>query len=381
MSRNFSHFIAMPNTFKYNIQSRETKKNGVLFDIYFYIDTPAGKKQKLLRGFKTKKLAKLAYENFMQDYLASPQKYNGKYAVTYEVARREYMGSIQANVKESSLYDFKHTAKAHIDDFFAGNDMRSLSKQDIYAWQDLLWSKTYRGKLYTQKTLTKIYGQFTAFYNWCYQHYEFSENVLKNVKMPKRRDNKEPRKIWTEAEFQQFISAVDDLKYKALFTTLFYSGCRIGEAQTLRPCDFDGKQIYVHATYTRKTVDGSAYKITETKNYKSRYVPLPEKAVSVLTDWMSCKKLYCKTDNFIFGEKNPLSLNAIQNAFNKGIEKSAVKKLRIHDLRHSYVSLLMSKGANFGVIASLIGDTLEQVVKTYAHHTEEDKIAVVSSIE
>ena len=38
----------------------------------------------------------------------------------------------------------------------------------------------------------------------------------------------------------------------------------------------------------------------------------------------------------------------------------------------------MSKGANFGVIAALIGDTLEQVVKTYAHHTEEDKLKVVS---
>lgn len=53
----------MPNTFKYNIQERETKKSGTLYDLYFYVQTPDGRKQKLLRGFKTKKLAKQAYEH------------------------------------------------------------------------------------------------------------------------------------------------------------------------------------------------------------------------------------------------------------------------------------------------------------------------------
>ena len=57
-----------------------------------------------------------------------------------------------------------------------------------------------------------------------------------------------------------------------------------------------------------------------------------------------------------------------------------LKKIRIHDLRHSYVTLLMSKGANFGVIAALIGDTLEQVVKTYTRHNEDDKTKAVSML-
>ena len=367
----------MPNTFKYNIQERETKKNGTLYDIYFYIQTPDGRKQKKLCGFKTKKLAKQAYEQFMEKYIATPQKYNGKTVVRYELARKEYLGYAQNNVKESSMYDFIHIAKKHYDDFFAGRDLQTVTKQDIIEWQDQLWAKTYRGKLYTQKTLSKIYGQFTVFYSWCVEHYGL-DNALKGVKMPKRKDNKEPRKIWTEAEFEQFIAAVDSIKYKALFTTLFYCGCRIGELQALRGSDYDGHQLYIHGTFTRKTIDGSPYKITETKNYKSRYVPLPEKATAVLDEWIAYKKEHKIPNAYIFGEKNPVSLNAIQNAFTRGIEKSAVKKLRIHDLRHSYVSLLMAKGANFGVISSLIGDTLEQVVKTYAHHTEEDKKMIVS---
>lgn len=369
----------MPNTFKYNIQERETKKNGTLYDLYFYIQTPDGRKQKLLRGFKTKKLARQAYEQFMEKHLVAPQKYDGKNIVRYELARREYLGFVRNTVKESSLYDFIHTAKKHYDDFFAGRDMQTVTKQDIIEWQDQLWAKTYRGKLYTQKTLTKIYGQFAVFYSWCVEHYGL-DDALKGVKMPKRKDNKEPRQIWTEAEFERFIASVDNIKYKALFTTLFYCGCRIGELQALQSNDYDGQKLFVHGTFTRKTMDDSQYRITETKNYKSRYVPLPEKATAVLDEWLSYKKAHKISNAYIFGENDPISLNAIQNAFTRGIEKSAVKKLRIHDLRHSYVSLLMSKGANFGVIAALIGDTLEQVVKTYAHHTEEDKTKIISLI-
>lgn len=369
----------MPNTFKYNIQERETKKNGTLYDIYFYIQTPEGRKQKLLRGFKTKKLAKQAYEQFMEKHLAAPQKYSGKEVVRYELARREYLGYAQTTVKESSLYDFIHTAKKHYDDFFAGRDMQQLTKKDILDWQTELLTKTHNGKLYSNYTLSKIYGQFSAFYYWCVEHYNI-ENVLKGIKKPKRRVNREPRQIWTEIEFESFINCIDDIRHRAVFTTLFYCGCRVGELQALKSSDYDGKQLYIHGTVTRKTMDNSPYRITETKNYKSRYVPLPDKAKKVINEWIAYKTQMDIPSDFLFGGTNPLSLNAIQNAMTKGIEKSGVKRIRIHDLRHSYVSLLMSKGANFGVIAALIGDTLEQVVKTYAHHTEEDKMIAISLI-
>lgn len=52
----------------------------------------------------------------------------------------------------------------------------------------------------------------------------------------------------------------------------------------------------------------------------------------------------------------------------------------MHDLRHSFVSMLIHLGANFMVVADLIGDTLEQVTKTYAHMYEEDKQNIISLI-
>ena len=61
-------------------------------------------------------------------------------------------------------------------------------------------------------------------------------------------------------------------------------------------------------------------------------------------------------------------------------EKAGIAPIRIHDLRHSIVSMLIHMGANFTVIADLISDTVEQVIKTYGHMYETDKQTVIERI-
>ena len=107
-------------------------------------------------------------------------------------------------------------------------------------------------------------------------------------------------------------------------------------------------------------------------------MPLPQKAIAVIDEWLQYKQAYKIPNGYIFGSDTPPSRHAIQVQKDSAIEKAGVKRIRIHDFRHSYVSLLMAKGVNFGVIAALIGDTLEQVVKTYAHHVEDDKHRAVA---
>ena len=84
--------------------------------------------------------------------------------------------------------------------------------------------------------------------------------------------------------------------------------------------------------------------------------------------------------NFYFGGNAPLTDNTLRRAFNLYAEKAGVKQIRIHDLRHSFVSMLIHLGANLTVVADLIGDTLAQVTKTYAHLYEEDKHKIIEKI-
>lgn len=61
-------------------------------------------------------------------------------------------------------------------------------------------------------------------------------------------------------------------------------------------------------------------------------------------------------------------------------DKYHVSRQAIHDLRHSFVSMLIHLGANLMVVADLIGDTVEQVTKTYGHLYESDKREIISKL-
>ena len=52
----------------------------------------------------------------------------------------------------------------------------------------------------------------------------------------------------------------------------------------------------------------------------------------------------------------------------------------MHDLRHSFVSMLIHLGANFMVVADLIGDTVEQVTQTYGHVYDSDKFKIIAML-
>ena len=366
------------NNFTYNLQKRETKTKGTVFDVYFYITDADGRQvQKKLSGFKTKAEAIRAYSAFMEQALVHPVVKKEKAKILfYEDARRLYLQAVAPFVKESSLYDFKHTASKYHDVFFKRKNLYALTKQDVLAFQDWLWSrKKADGSTISQKYAMKVYGQFCAFYNWCMSRYEVPA-VLSPA--PKKKTQKREYTVWTQDDFKRFIAEVDTPKYRALFTTLFYCGLRVGEAQALKVSDYDGSALSVHSTYTKKTLDGSPYKITETKNYKSRRVPVPAPCRAVLDEFVKNRP----GDEFLFGSASPVALNSIRSVFDNRIKRADVPHIRIHDLRHSFVSLLLSKeiGASFPVVAALIGDTLEQVVKTYAHSIEEEKITVINSI-
>lgn len=368
---------------KYSLQERMTKR-GKVYDVVFRIVTLDGQeKQKKLSGYFTKTLAKEAYLEFVTQYCElvkrNPLKKkkdidNGKIEPIIKDLIPVYLSSLQNQNKESGIVNKITVFNSHLTPYFGEMKLRSLTTEVLYQWQDTLWGlrnpKT--NEFYAYNYLFKIRATLNAFLTWCESRYGF-QNPMRQLKKPKRLAPKQEMSIWTQEEFKQFISVVDNDRYKALFTMLFYTGRRKGEVLALQKTDIKHDHIVFSKTYTRKTLDG-AYKITSTKNQKSGKTPI-------------CKPLQAMIDSykfespFAFGGAHPLHENTVAHAFNRYIEKANVKRIRIHDLRHSFVSLLVHLGANITVVSDLIGDTLEMVTKTYAHLYEEDKQRIIARIE
>ena len=207
---------------------------------------------------------------------------------------------------------------------------------------------------------------------WCESRHGYPCH-LKEVTKPKRRVPKTEMQIWSREEFEQFITAVDNPIYHTIFMVLFFTGRRRGEVLALTKEDVKDNYITFNKTYTRKTIDGAPYKITSSKNEKKGVTPICETLKKEIAG-------YHPQSPFFFGGENPIHENTLSHAFDAYIKKAGVKRIRMHDLRHSFVSMLIHLGANFMVIADLIGDTVEQVTKTYGHIYESDKLDIIAKI-
>jgi len=71
---------------------------------------------------------------------------------------------------------------------------------------------------------------------------------------------------------------------------------------------------------------------------------------------------------FVFGGAEPLSDQTIRRRLDEYAERAGVKKIRVHDLRHSHASLLINKGQNIIIVSKRLGHSdITQTLNTYTH--------------
>ena len=147
-------------------------------------------------------------------------------------------------------------------------------------------------------------------------------------------------------------------------TVLFYSGLRVGELLALTMADYDGKANTITVTKTlSRTATG--YVVAPPKTPKSRRtVTIPCKASAVLNAYIATLYEPQKQDNIFIG----LNRNRLAYVIRLAAAGADVKKIRVHDLRHSHASLLINNGANIKAVSERLGhDDIKTTLNTYGH--------------
>lgn len=170
--------------------------------------------------------------------------------------------------------------------------------------------------------------------------------------------------FWTKDEFTQFVECIADkpMAYAA-YNTLFWTGLRIGELMALTPADiaFTAKTLTVNKSYQR-IEDRDV--ITPPKTPKSnRTISIPDFLCDLLKEY--CDSLYgISNKDRIF----PFTKHYLHHEMKRGCEKSGVKKIRLHDIRHSHCALLYELGIPPLEIAERLGhERVETTMQVYAH--------------
>jgi integrase len=195
---------------------------------------------------------------------------------------------------------------------------------------------------------------------------------LDQVKVPPKENL-----FWTINEISKFLSYIKEDDYFAFFLVALNTGMRLGELLGLcwDKVDFDRKQIEVFRTRDRHGLKNT------TKTGMKRFVPMNPAVLGALRTLREGRR----SMNLVFVDKSgrPPDFNHIGDRyFHKASQRAGVRKIRFHDLRHTFASHFIMRGGNIFTLSEILGhSSVEMTSKRYAHLSKEyleDSIGIIN---
>ena len=324
--------------------------------IYRYTDSRGERKQTQKRGFSTKKEAQ-AWEREQMNQTES------RLDMTFKSFAEIYFEDMKKRLKENTWHTKNHILRTKLMPFFRKRKMCDIKPKDVIAWQnEMLEGSAKTGKPYSPVYLKTLHNQLSAIFNYAVKFYGLPSNpAAKAGNMGKAKSRE--MLFWTQEEYRKFSEAIMDkpLSYYA-FEVLYWTGIREGELLALTPADFDltGGTVSINKSYQR--IDGRDV-ITDPKTPKSkRVIRMPDFLVEEIEEFL--QMLYgIENDQRIFN----VSKHFLYHEMDRGAAAAGVKRIRIHDLRHSHISLLIDMGFSAVAIADRVGHESIDITYRYAH--------------
>ena len=173
----------------------------------------------------------------------------------------------------------------------------------------------------------------------------------------------DPQGGLTKAEYLKFAEAMMDkpLSYYA-FEMLYWCGIREGELLALTPSDFDFEKCTVSISKSYRRLNGQDLITTPKTEKSNRVITMPQFLADEMQDYL--KMLYDVGDN---DRMFTVTKSYLHREMDRGAKEAGVKRIRIHDIRHSAVSLLIDMGFSATAIADRVGHESIDITYNYAH--------------
>ena len=294
-------------------------------------------KQVKRRGFRTKKEAQIAEAKTLT---AAPTADSFK----FEVLANEYLEWYTARRKESSANKLKSILTLHVIPRFEEMNVEDIRVSHIMDYQTELIEK------YSTNHVKKIHTTISSVFNFGIKKDYLKENPARIAGISEL-DTTKQINYWTLDEFKSFIAHVEDPFYRTLFMTLYYSGLRRGEilALTWADIDFENSTINVDKSVLHKKVT------TPKTNSSIRKLLMPKHVMSLLKI-VKRDAAPVKVSYVVFGQyHDSISNTTLARHYEKYIKSSGVKRIRIHDFRHSHASYLINKGYIISIVSRRLG--------------------------
>ncbi len=324
--------------------------------IYRYTDWNGERKQSQKRGFKTKREAQ-AWEREQLSKLGNDLD------MTFASFVECYTEDMKVRIKENTWQTKEHIIKTKLLPYFGKLKMCNITAQQIIAWQNTLMEDTGKsGKGYSPVYLKTIHNQLSAIFNHAQRYYNLRENPCKKAGSMGKKKNREML-FWTKDEYLKFAEAIMDkpLSYYA-FEMLYWCGIREGELLALTPADFDFEKRTVTINKSYQRIGGRDLITTPKTEKSNRIIQMPKFLCEEIQDYLKMHYDLGMDDRAF-----PITKSYLHREMDRGSKEAGVKRIRIHDIRHSHVSHLIDMGFSAIAIADRVGHESIDITYNYAH--------------
>ncbi len=334
----------------------KNEDNGTWYVMARYVNWKGERKQKCKRGFATKKEAQ-EWERMFQLQNSSDLD------MSFEAFTELYINDVKNRLKENTWLTKEHIIRTKILPYFGKLKINEISTKEIITWQnEMLAYRDEKKKPYSQTYLKTLHNQLSAIFNHAVRYYELRSNPAAKVGNMGSEEHKEML-FWTKEEYKKFSYEMMDkpVSFYA-FEMLYWCGIREGELLALTAADFnfDKETVTINKSYQR--LHGEDVITTPKTKKSNRTIKMPHFLCEEMQEYLGMLYGLKKKDRIFTVTKSYL-----HHEMDRGAEAAGVKRIRIHDLRHSHISLLIDMGFSAVAIADRVGHESIDITYQYAH--------------
>ncbi len=291
--------------------------------------------------------------------------------ITTEQFLRQWLVTVEPNVAYKTYVSYEQIVRLHLIPCLGKTPLAKLSVEKIQAFlNNKLRDReiSARTVAYTRRLLSMALKKAVV-WNLCPRN---NAVLTDAIKVPAFKI--EPM---APDDARRILEAIRGHRWEAVFIVALASGMRAGEVLALHWKDVDLKEGILFVRQKLQRQNGKLTLDEPKSEHSKRYLRLPQVAIQALKAHRSAQnqlKLLAgekwKGTDFIFTTSigTPIDICNLDKEWLKILQGAELPRIRIHDLRHGFATLLLAKGANIKTISDALGHSqVSFTLKTYAH--------------
>lgn len=337
--------------YKYQLKTGKTK----WYANFYYEDWTGTRQHKCKRGFDTKKEANEYERLFLDKFSKSP-------TILFSSLVDNYLDDMKTRIKPTTIKNKEYLIRTKLVPYFGKLQICAIDAEVIRKWQNVLIEyRDKKGKPYAETYLYTINAQLSAIMNYAVKFYRLQINPCFIAGYIGKNKASE-MKIWTHDQFKQALEHEKKIAYTIAFKILFYGGIREGELLALTPDDIPRDEAMIDINKNYAVVDRVEYFLTPKTERSVRIVTIPDTLHAEILEYIDRIEVDHDERIFYFGK------SGLSDEFKRMKKLASAEDIRIHDLRHSHVAMLINMGVGIEEISRRLGhDSIKTTWDTYSH--------------